>query len=61
MVDEYEFHTGKKLGYLAFFFQPVTGLWNIKSFKLNQQPDTRNFAFDVLKKLIEDKGEPKNE
>lgn len=56
MVDEYEFTSGAKLGYLAFFFQPKTGQWNIKSFKANNQPDTRNFAFEKeLKKLLEDK------
>lgn len=51
-VDAYGFYSGEKYGYIAFFFQPATGKWVIKSFKNNLLPDTRNPVFrDVLSKL----------
>lgn len=51
-VDAYGFYSGEKHGYIAFFFQPTTGKWIIKSFKNNLLPDRRNPVFrDVLNKL----------
>lgn len=50
-VDSYNFFTGDKYGYIAFFKTP-TGKWMIKSFKRNINPDPRNFAFAGLDKLL---------
>lgn len=51
-VDAYGFYSGEKHGYIAFFFQPATEKWVIKSFKNNLLPDTRNPVFrDALSKL----------
>lgn len=36
-VDSYSFYSGPKFGYLAFFRNPLTGQWVIKSFKKNEQ------------------------
>lgn len=36
-VDSYSFYSGPKFGYLAFFQNPNTGQWVIKSFKKNDQ------------------------
>jgi hypothetical protein len=36
-VDSYSFYSGPKFGYLAFFQNPLTGQWVIKSFKRNDQ------------------------
>lgn len=44
-IDAYSFYTGLKYGYLAFRFNPNSGMWFIKSFKLNLNPDPRNLAF----------------
>ena len=45
MVDAYDFYSGSIYGYIAFFYQPTTKKWIIKSFKKNSEPDTRNLAF----------------
>jgi hypothetical protein len=45
MVDAYAFYSGSVYGYLAFFFQPTTEKWIIKSFKKNAVPDPRHFQF----------------
>jgi hypothetical protein len=53
MVDAYTFCSGLIYGYLAFRFQDKTGLWTIKSFKKNRDPDTRNLVFQQqLSKLF---------
>ena len=53
MVNAYSFYSGLIYGYIAFFFQPKTSIWTIKSFKKNQEPDTRNLAFkESLSKLV---------
>jgi len=52
MVCAWSFFSGTKFGYLAFFHQPKTGKWNIKSFKLNREPDPRNLAFKGLQELL---------
>ncbi len=52
MVDAYNFYSGFIYGYIAFFYQPVTKKWIIKSFKKNSKPDIRNLAFkEALIKL----------
>ena len=61
MTDAYDFVTGKDLGYIAFLYQPKTCKWLIKSFKKNNQPDTRNMAFSELKSLMSNTEEPKDE
>lgn len=35
MVDAYSFYSGSLYGYIAFFYQPETKRWIIKSFKRN--------------------------
>ena len=53
MVDAYAFYTGMIYGYIAFFHQPKTNKWVIKSFKKNQEPDTRNLVFgEALNQLL---------
>ncbi|MGJ0516009.1 MAG: hypothetical protein ACR65O_09730 [Methylomicrobium sp.] len=42
MVDAYSFYSGPKQGYIAFFFNPKTNKWLIKSFKLNKDFMPRN-------------------
>lgn len=44
MVDSYGFYSGPDHGYVAFFFQPKTQKWNIKSLKKNYKPDQRFFS-----------------
>lgn len=44
MVDAWEFFSGYIYGYIAFFHQPLTNKWIIKSFKKNTNPDPRNLA-----------------
>lgn len=51
-VDAYEFYSGERRGYFAFFFQPLTNIWNIKSFKPHSQGDDRYFPFADLGKLL---------
>ena len=46
----YEFHTGCKCGYIAFFYQPVTKKWVIKSFHISKYFD--NSFGDLLTKAI---------
>ena len=53
MVDAYNFFSGICYGYIAFF-QFGTNKWNIKSFKKNRNPDSRNLPFKGLDKIIED-------
>jgi hypothetical protein len=43
-IDAYSFYTGLKYGYIAFRFNPNSGMWFIKSFKPNWDPDPRNLA-----------------
>lgn len=53
-VDAWGFFSGLLHGYIAFFFQPKTKKWNIKSLKKNTDSDPRNLALkDGLKKLLE--------
>ncbi|WP_131778375.1 hypothetical protein [Legionella bozemanae] len=52
MVDAYGFYSGEKYGYLAFFYQPITRKWILKSFKKNSQPDPRSLPFQSLGKLL---------
>ena len=66
MVYSWSFYSGPKYGYLAFFYQPKTSKWVIKSFKNNTNPDPRlqteevddnelhNFAFAALGALNQD-------
>lgn len=42
MVDAYRFKNGGTPGYIAFFYNPSTKYWIIKSFKLDR---TSNFPF----------------
>lgn len=52
MVDSYDFFSGVTYGYLAFFYQPETKKWIIKSLKKNNKTDIRNLAFKrALNKL----------
>ncbi len=49
MVDAYGFYSGLQIhGYLAFFYQPATDKWIIKSFKRNEEPDSRVLPFREL-------------
>lgn len=50
IIDGYEFKTGCKHGYIAFFFQPITKKWIIKSFHISDYIDT-SFG-DILKEAI---------
>jgi len=43
-VDAWAFFSGLLHGYIAFFFQPKTKKWNIKSLKKNTESDPRNLA-----------------
>ncbi len=52
MVDSYEFYSGRRYGYIAFMFTEKTKKWVVKSFKNNNELDTRNLAFEDLKKLL---------
>jgi hypothetical protein len=36
MVDSYEFESGNKKGYIAFFYNKKSNKWNIKSFHLSK-------------------------
>ena len=38
-VDAYQFTSGFKQGYIAFFFMHTKNLWFIKSFKLSEDTD----------------------
>jgi len=51
-VDAYEFYSNDKRGYFAFFFQPRTNVWAIKSFKLHDQGDDRFFPFANLESIV---------
>lgn len=55
-VHNWSFYSNVKFGYLSFFFQPKNSMWNIKSLKLNEQPDERNLVFKDLKKLLANNG-----
>lgn len=48
-VDSHDFHSGTKHAYIAFMFQPKTGQWLIKSFKLNDEASPLHFPFDTEK------------
>ena len=45
MADAYNFYSGSIYGDIAFFYQPITKKWIIKSFKKNKNPDMRNWVF----------------
>lgn len=50
-VDSYQFFSGDRFGYLAFF-RGAKGTWIIKSLKKNEQPDPRFFTMrDALAKF----------
>jgi len=48
-VDSYNFYSGLKYGYIAFFRRDPSSKWVIKSFKANEQRDPRNLPFAALK------------
>lgn len=52
MIDSYNFYTGFLYGYMAFFFQPKTDKWRIKSFKKNNNPDPRNLSLKAALEKI---------
>jgi hypothetical protein len=58
MVDAYSFYSGPTHGYIAFFFNPKTNKWLIKSFKLNRNSAPRNNKFidqlSVIKALMQE-------
>jgi hypothetical protein len=39
MVDSYEFESGNKKGYIAFFYNKSSNKWTIKSFHLSRNMD----------------------
>ena len=51
MVDAYDFYSGRSNGYIAFF-KSKFGIWNIKSFKKNSQPNIRNDSLEKLAQLF---------
>jgi len=51
LVDSYDFFSGPKMGYIAFFRSPDTGKWIVKSFKQNDKADQRNLIFAEFFKL----------
>ncbi|GAG16604.1 unnamed protein product [marine sediment metagenome] len=55
MVDNYEFVTGHKKGYLAFMYNNCTNKWIIKSFHLSENMNDQMLQaikkFDIMKKL----------
>jgi hypothetical protein len=57
LVDAYSFYSGPKQGYMAFFFNPKTDKWLIKSFKLNKDSAPRSNIFldqlSAIKALME--------
>lgn len=59
MVDAYDFYSGKKQGYIAFFFNPKTQKWIIKSFKQNLKQRPKNNAIEEQLKLAFQIGETK--
>ncbi len=54
-VDAYQFYSGDLRGYMAFFFQPITKFWNIKSFKAHQDGDDRFHQLAGLAKFLNEK------
>lgn len=58
MVDAYSFYSGPTQGYIAFFFNPKTNKWLIKSFKCNRDSVPRNNKFidqlSVIKALMQE-------
>ena len=55
-IDTYRFKTGERKGYIAFFLQPQTNMWTVKSFKKDTQGSPRNLALGGLKELMENFG-----
>lgn len=55
MVDNYEFVTGHKKGYLAFMYNNCTNKWIIKSFHLSENMNDQMLQAikksDIMKKL----------
>ena len=47
-VDAYGFDSGTKFGYFAFFHNPKTQYWTIKSLKKNKSRGFRNRPFEEL-------------
>lgn len=58
-VDAWGFFSGMLHGYIAFFFQPLTKKWTIKSLKKNTAGDPRNLAMHsgLMNFLDKQKGE----
>jgi len=61
VVDSYTFTTGTKDGYFAFFRNPDVGIFNLKSFKLNEDAKPHNFVFKELFKTQQIRLAPEKE
>lgn len=48
LVDAYEVNCGGKIAYLAFYKNPLNGVWNIKSLKLNSKSPLTHSPFALL-------------
>jgi len=48
-VDAYSFFSGSDFGYLAFYYQPLTNRWIIKSFKRNTSDPNEVICNDFKK------------
>jgi len=46
-IDSYSFYSGEIFGYVAFFFNDVTNMWVLKSFKKNKDSDPRKNLEDI--------------
>ena len=51
LVDSYDFYSGTRHGYIAFFHNPKTGKWVIKSLKQNLRAGSRCLGFSLADKL----------
>jgi hypothetical protein len=51
-VDAYDFSSGKKTGYIAFYFRPGKKQWTIKSFKQSFSSPLLDNPFKVLEGLV---------
>ena len=60
-IDAYDFYSGPRFGYFAFFHSSITQKWMIKSLKKNKNPDPRNLPFKDLSWDLIKKGGLKNE
>ncbi len=61
IVDSYTFTTGNKDGYIAFFRNPDVGIFNLKSFKPNEDAKPHNFVFKELFKTRQIRQVPEKE